>query len=77
MIIELTAHHAAEAASSAERVDRLHAIVPRRPEDEMHYDDFVQDGPDCGSRVGRHRVAAHERAGTGRRPRLPERSSTG
>ena len=44
MIIELTAHHAPKLLEP-ERVDRLHAVCHGDPE-EMHYDDFVQEGPD-------------------------------
>ena len=44
MIIELTAHHAPELLEP-ERTDRLHAVCHGDPK-EMHYDDFVQEGPD-------------------------------
>ena len=44
MIIELTAHHAPKLLEP-DRVDRLHAVCHGDPK-EMHYDDFVQEGPD-------------------------------
>lgn len=44
MIIDLTAHHPPKLVEP-ERVDRLHAVAHGDPK-EMHYDDFVQEGPD-------------------------------
>ena len=44
MIIELSAHHPPKLLEPA-RLDQLHAICHGDPK-EMHYDDFVQEGPD-------------------------------
>jgi hypothetical protein len=44
VIIELTVHHPPKLVEP-ERVDRLHAVCHGDPK-EMHYDEFVQEGPD-------------------------------
>jgi hypothetical protein len=44
VIIELTVHHPPKLVEP-ERVDRLHAVCHGDPKD-MHYDEFVQEGPD-------------------------------
>ena len=44
MIIELSVHHPPKLLEP-ERLDRLHAVCHGDPR-EMHYDDFVQEGPD-------------------------------